>query len=206
MAADMTVSIRLYIYKVKGKPHHTPRSQSVTVTHFARLHDRTVENSARMSGDGDDDARPPHVAMLVTPGMGHLIPLAELAKHLASRHGVTSTLLTFASTASATQRAFLASLPPGGPLFAEQRQNAVMLAAADDDGGAGAAIRLPAERKDKETIAAAVRELMEGEGKGAAVRQKVAELQKAAKESLREGGAATVALDELVGKWKVGGN
>ncbi|TVT97674.1 hypothetical protein EJB05_57066, partial [Eragrostis curvula] len=152
-----------------------------------------------MSGDGDDDARPPHVAMLVTPGMGHLIPLAELAKHLASRHGVTSTLLTFASTASATQRAFLASLPPG-------RQNAVMLAAADDDGGAGAAIRLPAERKDKETIAAAVRELMEGEGKGAAVRQKVAELQKAAKESLREGGAATVALDELVGKWKVGGN
>ncbi|KAJ1276158.1 hypothetical protein BS78_05G192700 [Paspalum vaginatum] len=54
----------------------------------------------------------PHVAMLVTPGMGHLIPLAELAKRLASRHGLTSTLLTFASTASATQRAFLASLPP----------------------------------------------------------------------------------------------
>uniref|UniRef100_A0A453DSL4 UDP-glycosyltransferases domain-containing protein n=1 Tax=Aegilops tauschii subsp. strangulata TaxID=200361 RepID=A0A453DSL4_AEGTS len=56
--------------------------------------------------------RPPHVAMLVTPGMGHLIPLAELAKRLAARHGVTATLITFASTASATQRAFLASLPP----------------------------------------------------------------------------------------------
>ncbi|CAO2144631.1 unnamed protein product [Urochloa humidicola] len=54
---------------------------------------------------------PPHVAMLATPGMGHLIPLAELAKRLASRHGVTATLITFASTASATQRAFLASLP-----------------------------------------------------------------------------------------------
>ncbi|KAM3345744.1 hypothetical protein ACQJBY_020325 [Aegilops geniculata] len=56
--------------------------------------------------------RPPHVAMLVTPGMGHLIPLAELAKRLAARHGATATLITFASTASATQRAFLASLPP----------------------------------------------------------------------------------------------
>jgi len=44
--------------------------------------------------------------------MGHLIPLAELAKRLASRHGATATLITFASTASATQRAFLASLPP----------------------------------------------------------------------------------------------
>ncbi|KAG2558570.1 hydroquinone glucosyltransferase-like [Panicum virgatum] len=62
--------------------------------------------------NGNGSVAPPHVAMLVTPGMGHLIPLAELAKRLASRHGATATLLTFASTASATQRAFLASLPP----------------------------------------------------------------------------------------------
>ncbi|CAD6343168.1 unnamed protein product [Miscanthus lutarioriparius] len=55
---------------------------------------------------------PPHVTMLATPGMDHLIPLAELAKRLASRHGATATLITFASTASATQRALLASLPP----------------------------------------------------------------------------------------------
>ncbi|KAJ1275364.1 hypothetical protein BS78_05G129800 [Paspalum vaginatum] len=64
------------------------------------------------NGSSAPAARPPHVAMMVTPGMGHLIPLAELAKRLASRHGVTTTLITFASTASATQRAFLASLPP----------------------------------------------------------------------------------------------
>jgi hydroquinone glucosyltransferase len=63
------------------------------------------------NGDGTQTP-PPHVAMLATPGMGHLIPLAELAKRLAQRHGVTSTLITFASTASATQRAFLASMPP----------------------------------------------------------------------------------------------
>ena len=31
--------------------------------------------------------RGPHVAMLATTGMGDLIPLAELAKQLASRHG-----------------------------------------------------------------------------------------------------------------------
>ncbi|CAL5009316.1 unnamed protein product [Urochloa decumbens] len=61
----------------------------------------------------EDGGRPPHVAMLATPGMGHLIPLAELAKLLAARHGATVTLLTFASMASATQLcAFLTSLPP----------------------------------------------------------------------------------------------
>ncbi|TKW01212.1 hypothetical protein SEVIR_8G165000v4 [Setaria viridis] len=78
------------------------------------------------------------------------------------------------------------------PLFAEQRLNAVMLSE-----GAGAAIRLP-EVKDKETTAAAVRKLMAGEGKGAVVRAKVAELQNAAAEGLREGGAATNSLDQFV--------
>ncbi|XP_006663026.2 UDP-glycosyltransferase 72B3-like [Oryza brachyantha] len=68
-------------------------------------------SAARPNGNGG--VAPPHVAMLATPGMGHLIPLAELAKRLAARHGATSTLLTFASTASATQREFLSSLPQG---------------------------------------------------------------------------------------------
>ncbi|CAD6343166.1 unnamed protein product [Miscanthus lutarioriparius] len=86
------------------------------------------------------------------------------------------------------------------PLFAEQRLNAVMLAE-----GVGAAIRLP-ERKDKETIASVVRELMVGEGKGAMVRVKVAELQNAAAEGLRDGGAATTALDEVVEKWEAEAN
>ncbi|CAL4980702.1 unnamed protein product [Urochloa decumbens] len=81
------------------------------------------------------------------------------------------------------------------PLYAEQRLNAVMLAE-----GVGAAIRLP-EAKEKETIAAVVREVMVGEGKGAAVRAKVAELKKAAAEGLREGGAATSALDGVVENW-----
>ncbi|CAO2149508.1 unnamed protein product [Urochloa humidicola] len=75
--------------------------------------DHAAANGTSCNGNGatTSPAAPPHVAMLATPGMGHLIPLAELAKRLASRHGVTITLITFASTASATQRAFLASLP-----------------------------------------------------------------------------------------------
>uniref|UniRef100_N1QTR3 Putative hydroquinone glucosyltransferase n=1 Tax=Aegilops tauschii TaxID=37682 RepID=N1QTR3_AEGTA len=86
------------------------------------------------------------------------------------------------------------------PLFAEQRQNAVVLSE-----GVGAAIRVP-DTKRREEIAAAVREVMAGEGKGAEVRAKVAELQKAAAEGLREGGAATTALDEVVRKWTGGGD
>uniref|UniRef100_J3N9G4 Uncharacterized protein n=1 Tax=Oryza brachyantha TaxID=4533 RepID=J3N9G4_ORYBR len=81
------------------------------------------------------------------------------------------------------------------PLYAEQRQNAVLLA-----DGVGAAIRVP-EAKGKEKIAAAVRETMAGEGRGAAVRAKVAELQRMAAEGLRDGGAATSALDEVVNRW-----
>ncbi|KAF8652228.1 hypothetical protein HU200_062863 [Digitaria exilis] len=85
------------------------------------------------------------------------------------------------------------------PLYAEQRLNAVMLTK-----GVGAAIRLP-ETKEKETIATVVRKVMVGEGKGARVRAKVAELQKAVEEGLREGGAATATLDGVVENW-VGGN
>ncbi|VAH71675.1 unnamed protein product [Triticum turgidum subsp. durum] len=81
------------------------------------------------------------------------------------------------------------------PLFAEQRQNAVMLSE-----GVGAAVRVPATKR-KEEIAAAVREVMAGQAKGAEVRAKVATLQKAAIEGLLEGGAATAALDEVANKW-----
>ncbi|OEL22205.1 UDP-glycosyltransferase 72B1 [Dichanthelium oligosanthes] len=55
---------------------------------------------------------PPHVALLSSPGMGHVAPLAELARRLHDAHGFTATVLTYASSDSAAQRAFLASLPP----------------------------------------------------------------------------------------------
>ena len=47
---------------------------------------------------------------------------------------------------------------------------------------------------------------MVGEGKGAMVRVKVAQLHRAAAEGLREGGAATTALDEVVDKWEAEAN
>ncbi|KMZ60218.1 Flavonoid glucosyltransferase, family GT1 [Zostera marina] len=37
---------------------------------------------------------PPHVAILPSPGMGHLIPLAEFAKLLTTNYGITVTFLT----------------------------------------------------------------------------------------------------------------
>ncbi|RZS11174.1 hypothetical protein BHM03_00042490 [Ensete ventricosum] len=56
--------------------------------------------------------RRPHVAMLPTPGIGHLMPLAELAKLLVDRHGFSITIITLAVSASKAQAALLSSLPP----------------------------------------------------------------------------------------------
>ncbi|CAL4971454.1 unnamed protein product [Urochloa decumbens] len=57
-------------------------------------------------------AAAPHVVLLSSPGMGHVAPVAELARRLHDAHGFTATVLTYASSDSAAQRAFLSSLPP----------------------------------------------------------------------------------------------
>ncbi|KAG6506397.1 hydroquinone glucosyltransferase-like [Zingiber officinale] len=85
------------------------------------------------------------------------------------------------------------------PLFAEQRQNAVMLAE-----GAKIALRLRAAEDGlvpREEVARVVKELMEGQ-EGKSARQRVSELQEAALRCLEEGGAALEALDEVVNRWK----
>ncbi|CAN6381049.1 unnamed protein product [Urochloa humidicola] len=87
-----------------------------------------------------------------------------------------------------------------GPLYAEQHQNVVMLAE-----GIGAAIRVP-EPKGNEKIAEVVKELMAGEGKGAAVRTMISNLRKDALDGLREVGAATTALAQVVKIWAAGEN
>lgn len=53
----------------------------------------------------------PRVALLPTPGMGHLIPLVELAKRLVAHHGFSVTIITLACSASTAQSALLSSLP-----------------------------------------------------------------------------------------------
>ncbi|CAL9763096.1 unnamed protein product [Musa acuminata subsp. burmannicoides] len=85
------------------------------------------------------------------------------------------------------------------PLFAEQRQNAVMLAE-----GSRIALRLPRAEEGivpREEVARVVKELMEGE-EGKAAHQRVAELREASARCLEEGGAAYTALDAVGNKWK----
>ncbi|KAJ0989317.1 hypothetical protein J5N97_007673 [Dioscorea zingiberensis] len=60
--------------------------------------------------DADKDVV--HVAVLPTPAMGHLIPMAELAKRLVSLHSISVTFITFAENPSIAQKAFLDDLPP----------------------------------------------------------------------------------------------
>ncbi|POO03149.1 UDP-glucuronosyl/UDP-glucosyltransferase [Trema orientale] len=56
----------------------------------------------------------PHVAVLSSPGMGHIIPLLELAKRLATDHGCHVSFLNITAEASAAQTQLLRApdLPP----------------------------------------------------------------------------------------------
>ncbi|XP_062099092.1 anthocyanidin 3-O-glucosyltransferase 5-like [Humulus lupulus] len=56
----------------------------------------------------------PHVAVLSSPGMGHIIPLLELAKRLAADHGCHVSFLNITAEASAAQTKLLSSpdFPP----------------------------------------------------------------------------------------------
>ncbi|CAD6230786.1 unnamed protein product [Miscanthus lutarioriparius] len=54
----------------------------------------------------------PHVVMLTSPGIGHVLPMAELARRLAEDHGFTTTIITYSSGISSPRNAsVLASLP-----------------------------------------------------------------------------------------------
>ncbi|EOA23114.1 hypothetical protein CARUB_v10003907mg [Capsella rubella] len=59
-----------------------------------------------------EEAKAPHVAIIPSPGMGHLIPLVEFAKRLVHRHGFTVTFFIGGEgPPSKAQRTVLASLP-----------------------------------------------------------------------------------------------
>ncbi|PKA54088.1 Hydroquinone glucosyltransferase [Apostasia shenzhenica] len=53
----------------------------------------------------------PHIAVMPTPGMGHLIPFAEFAKLLVDRHHFTVTIIGFSEFTNEAQEAFLDGLP-----------------------------------------------------------------------------------------------
>ena len=58
-------------------------------------------------------AHAPHVALLTSPGAGHVVPVAELAARLAAQHGVTTTVVTFTNLSSPEHSSALATLPAG---------------------------------------------------------------------------------------------
>jgi hydroquinone glucosyltransferase len=71
--------------------------------------------------------------------------------------------------------------------------------------GVGVAVRVPDDGKNRDVVAGLVRELMQEDGRGAAVRAMVADMQKAAADGLREGGAAAAGLAEVVAQWTATG-
>ncbi|KAG1335169.1 UDP-glycosyltransferase 72B1-like [Cocos nucifera] len=59
-----------------------------------------------------EDPRPPRIALLSSPGLGHIIPFAELARHLVRRHRIAVTLITHPADPSATvDRTLFNNLP-----------------------------------------------------------------------------------------------
>ncbi|CAA7402641.1 unnamed protein product [Spirodela intermedia] len=64
------------------------------------------------AADAGGDGGVPHLVFLPTPGMGHLIPLAEFAKRLVLHHRITATFIT-GDVFSKSQMALLDRLPRG---------------------------------------------------------------------------------------------
>ncbi|KAK4418538.1 Hydroquinone glucosyltransferase [Sesamum alatum] len=57
---------------------------------------------------------PPHIVVLPSPGMGHLIPIIEFAKKLHHHHRISTTLIMSTSAPlSKTQNTLFSTLPPG---------------------------------------------------------------------------------------------
>ncbi|KAE8100547.1 hypothetical protein FH972_018435 [Carpinus fangiana] len=66
-------------------------------------------------GIAESEIMKPHVAVLPSPGLGHVIPLLELAKVLVVHHGVQVSFLNITTEASVAQNQLLHphTLPPG---------------------------------------------------------------------------------------------
>ena len=58
----------------------------------------------------------PHAALLASPGMGHLIPILELGKHLVTLHDFEVTIFIVATDPSTTKSQLLEKTPNSYPL------------------------------------------------------------------------------------------
>ncbi|KAF8670547.1 hypothetical protein HU200_050573 [Digitaria exilis] len=72
----------------------------------------------------------PHVVLVASPGAGHLIPMAELARRLVAHHGVAATFVTFTDASAApdaTNSTVLSSLTASGEAISTVALPAVSL-------------------------------------------------------------------------------
>lgn len=79
-----------------------------TAFHFPGQEKEQQEQRERSMDNG---ARPPHIVFIPTPGMGHLLPMSELAKLLVDRHHFTVTIIIFSEFSNKAQDTYLSSLP-----------------------------------------------------------------------------------------------
>ncbi|KAL6888986.1 hypothetical protein ACP4OV_010012 [Aristida adscensionis] len=159
---------------------------------------------ATTCGDGDDPlAWLPEGFLERTSGRG-LAVAAWAAQVRVLCHPATAAFVSHCGWNS-VQESVVAGVPMlAWPLYAEQRMNAAVLSE-----NAGVALRLGAAADGliaREEIAAAVRELMDGE-KGREVRRRVGDMQEAAARAWSPEGSSRRALAEVAGEWKaaVGG-
>ncbi|XP_052208927.1 hydroquinone glucosyltransferase-like [Diospyros lotus] len=69
------------------------------------------ELSLHQTEMGATQQQPPHVAVIPSPGIGHLIPLTEFAKRLVHRHFSVTLLVPTDGSSTAAQKSVIDSLP-----------------------------------------------------------------------------------------------
>ncbi|KAM3371444.1 hypothetical protein ACQJBY_018704 [Aegilops geniculata] len=75
--------------------------------HSRRMASLSSMGSAAAAPPAERLAERPHVVLLASPGAGHLIPLAELARRLVELHGFAATIVTFSNFSAPDQLACL---------------------------------------------------------------------------------------------------
>ncbi|KAF8642560.1 hypothetical protein HU200_067239 [Digitaria exilis] len=135
-----------------------------------------------------------------TSGRGLVLPSWAPQVRVLS-HPATAAFVSHCGWNSA-QQSMAAGVPMiAWPMYAEQRMNAVILSET-----VGVPLRLRERAADgliaREEIAAAVREVMEGENKGHAMRGRARAVQEAAVKAWAQDGSSRRKLEQLVGEWK----
>ncbi|KAM0869056.1 hypothetical protein ACQ4PT_040921 [Festuca glaucescens] len=152
-------------------------------------------------GADDDDPLAWHPEGFVQRTEGRGLAVAAWAPQVrVLSHPATAAFVSHCGWNSTLESAVAGVPVIAWPLHTEQRMNALLL-----EESLGVALR-PRAREEgcvmaREEVAAAVKELMEGEN-GHAVRRRAEELQQAAARALSPEGSSSQALEDVAAKWK----